>query len=450
MYSIFKDKTIILGVTGSIAAYKAPLLAREFIKSGANVKSILTDAAKEFVTPLTMTNITRNPVITDMFELNSQNEGAWHIDIAHNADVMLIAPCSATTLAKLANGICDNPLISVAIALPRHIPLIISPAMDSTMWLHPSTQRNIEQIKKDGAFIIPPSEGELSSGLIGPGRLPEITDIKNIVLDTLTNWFDLDRYKRNSGKIESTLSNISDDISSDILNAEIDLEELKKKSTYKDERLKGKKVLITAGPTYEKIDDVRYIANHSSGKMGFALAEEAAKFGAEVTLIAGPVSLQTKEEIKRIDVENADAMFEAVKENYKNMDIMILAAAVADYRPKVKFEGKIKKQITGTDMNLELESTEDILKFLGENKISSQKLVGFALESENEIDNGWKKLSEKKCDMIVVNSIHGEQSGFGGDDNTITLLMKNGNSEKFPPMSKKTCAQIILKQVYEI
>ncbi|MFH1049844.1 MAG: bifunctional phosphopantothenoylcysteine decarboxylase/phosphopantothenate synthase [bacterium] len=439
---IFKNRKILLGVTGSIAAYKSPLLVREFVKAGASVNVVMTESAKHFVTKTVLSNLSGNPVVCDMFDEALQDKGAWHIQLAHWCDLMLIAPCTATTIARLATGLCDTALSTLALALPKDNKLIISPAMDSTMWENPITQKNIQTLKQFGAFIIPPEEGELSSGLSGPGRMPEIDVIMKFIEDVLVNLPVILSPSKDEVKKKSEYNkNITTTNDSNESSDENDfLQEI-------GESLKGKKVLITAGPTHEKIDDVRFIGNYSSGKMGFALASEAKKAGAKVTLITGPVSLDTPEGVKRINVESASDMFKIVIRDFENSDVAILSAAVADFTPLQKQEGKMKKEDIGDLLTLELKNTDDILRNLGMKKKPGQKLIGFALESSNEISNGWKKLKTKNCNMIVVNSANKPKSGFGGDFNTITLLLRNGDSYSFEPMTKKRCAQEILKKI---
>lgn len=460
MIHVLKNKNIILGVTGSIAAYKAPILAREIVKIGGNVHCIMTESATQFTTPITMANITHNPVIINMFDKDTQQGGAWHIHLSHSCEAMIIAPCSATTIGKLANGIADNPLIAVALALPKTTPLLIAPAMDSTMWLHPATQRNVLTLSNDGVIIIPPEEGVLSSGLVGPGRLPEIDIIIDALANSFSGWLEFDKkikhpkFVKNNNSVQEVLAKpvetLEESVEKDAFNAELELEKLKKSMAVADKIYKGKKVLITAGPTLEKIDDVRFISNRSSGKMGFALAEQALKLGAEVVLITGPVNLKANPRIKRIDVETADEMYHAAKYEFTDSNIAILSAAVADYTPANPQKGKIKKHTTGDKMTLELSSTDDILASLGQVKLSDQILVGFALETENEIENAILKLESKNCDFIVVNSANKPRSGFDSDDNTITIIDKARKTNSYPPMSKSACAEVIFKKISEL
>jgi phosphopantothenoylcysteine decarboxylase/phosphopantothenate--cysteine ligase len=442
-----KNKKILLGVTGSIAAYKAPMLVREFIAQGAEVKVMLTPSASEFVTPMTLANISRQSVIMDMFSKETQTGGAWHIHEAHNCDVMLIAPASATTMGKLANGICDSALVSVATALPPEVPLIISPAMDSTMWLSPATQRNVEILRNDGCVIIPPTDGELSSGMIGPGRFPDFGVILNYVDEVLNEHkvryqtsvtYQKEVTERSTETLEESVEKVKWD-------TDYELEKLKQKQF--SEMLKGKKVLITAGPTREKIDDVRYISNHSSGKMGYAIAEKAKNMGAEVTLISGPVEINASLGIDVINVESADEMYEAAIAHSKDYDAAIFSAAVADYRPEKSFTGKMKKESIGDDYEIKLVKNKDILAEFGKIKSNEQYLVGFALETDDLIENAKAKLNAKNCNMIVANKANSEKSGFGGDFNTISILLKNGEIVEFEPMKKDKCAEKILFKV---
>lgn len=449
MIEIFKNKKIILGVTASIAAYKAPSLVRDIIKAGAHVNVVMTPTAKEFVAAAALASVSKNPVVTEMFDPSLQTGGAWHIELSHWADVMIIAPCSATTLSKLANGNCDNALSCVAVALPREIPLIIAPAMDYTMWMHPAVQRNAELLRSYGAILIPPAEGELASGLIGPGRLPD----NDILIAALENVFlgknVVDEKKNITDKlnksIEKPIETLDQSIDKDKWNAELELELLKKKAA-SGFSLNNKKVLITAGPTREKIDDVRFIANHSTGKMGYALADIVAEMGAKVCLVSGPVNISTQNKsIEIINVESAEEMYNETVSRFEKYDIAILSAAVADFTPEFPKEGKIKKNdLTNDGLSISLKKTKDILAFLGSIKTDNQLLIGFALESANEIEYGKEKLEKKNCDMIVVNSANKPDSGFGGDYNTISILTKSGLVNHYEAMPKTDCAKKIL------
>jgi phosphopantothenoylcysteine decarboxylase / phosphopantothenate---cysteine ligase len=404
---------LLLAVCGSIAAYKAPILAREFIKRGVEIRVVMTPSATAFASPLALQNLTHHPVAVEMFDERSQSGGSWHIHLARWCDAMLIAPCSAATLGKIAHGISDTALTLVALALPPEKPLFVAPAMDTEMWLHPATQRNLGIVAAFGANIIPPATGELASGLHGVGRLPEPEDIVRIVSEKL--------------------------------------------SARKD--LSGLHVLITAGPTYEAIDDVRFVGNRSSGKMGFALAGEAATRGAKVTLVSGPVALQTPPNVERIDVESAEQMYNAVMEREASADIVVCAAAVADFTPRVRHEGKLKKSSFEGAMTIELAQTRDILGTLGKQRQHRhartphhkphQIIIGFALEAANYEEYGRKKLVEKNCDMIVLNAANKVDSGFGGDNNTITLLSHDREQRSFPPMTKNECARVIMDAVEE-
>ncbi len=452
----FKNKKILLGVTGSIAAYKSAFLARELIRYEAEVRVIMTPSATQFITPLTFANLTKHPVAVEMFDEKAQQGGAWHIHLANWCDSMLIAPITASTLGKLANGICDSALVTVATALPRNKKLLLSPAMDSEMWLHPATQRNIEILKSYGCIIIPPAEGELSSGLTGPGRFPETDFIlselnKAIVNKNSSNEIDVEIETKKKDADDIQINTLQDAVEKDEWNSDFELSKLKDEIAGKEMNyLRGKKVLISAGPTHENIDDVRYISNHSSGKMGFALAQVAKDLGGEVTLVAGPVDLSTPKGVIRFNVKTAAQMHEAIISQFNEADIIIMAAAVADFTPKDSFYGKIKKHTQIGSLNLELIPTKDILMELGNKKRKDQILVGFALESESELEYGWQKLERKNADMIVVNSANKPQSGFGGDDNTITILTKSDEPKPFPPMPKTECAIAIYNSIRKI
>jgi phosphopantothenoylcysteine decarboxylase/phosphopantothenate--cysteine ligase len=473
MSEILKGKKILLGVTASIAAYKTPALVREFIKLGAEVKVIMTPSSEKFVSPMILSNLSLNSVITDMFDKSVMDEGAWHIHSAHWADIMLIAPCSASTLGKIANGICDNALCAVTFALSDEAPLVISPAMDTNMWTHPATQRNAKQAEADGAYIIKPAEGPLSSGLIGPGRFPEFSVIVESLRNALRNKEELIERKKKASLISPEYprygvedqskhsANASDEIKVEFvkkestiddikLNTELDLEKLKIKLNLSDDLstfYKGKKLLINAGPTYEKIDDVRFIGNYSSGKMGYAIAKAAEKLGAIVTLVSGPVSLTSPAGVTRINVESAFEMRDEVVYAFRENDIAILSAAVADFAPETRYEGKIKKQAAVDTMDLKLIKTPDILAELGKLKNNKQFICGFALESSNEVENAKTKLKNKNADMIVLNSANQPDSGFKGDNNTITIIDKFGEIKEYDTASKDVCAMFILQAI---
>lgn len=397
---MLKGKNILLGVTGSIAAYKSAVLVREFIKSGANVKVVMTPDSKEFITPLTLSTLSKNPVLTDFTE---GNQGVWnnHVDLGLWADVFVVAPASANTMAKMANGICDNLLL--AVYLSAKCPVFIAPAMDLDMFKHPSTQNNLKRLSSFGNIIIHPAHGELASGLIGEGRLAEPQEILNVVQEHLS---------------------------------------FKKK-------LQGKKVLVSAGPTYEAIDPVRFIGNYSSGKMGIAIAKKLFEQGASVTLVCGPVSIEIPEQIKTIRVTSALEMYKACTSVFKNMDAAVMAAAVADYKPLKAEEKKIKKRDKGVP-EIELEETRDILKELGRLKNKKQRLVGFALETNDEISNAKKKLKEKNLDFIVLNSLNDKGAGFKSDSNKITIINKNNKVINFELKDKNSVAADIVAELTKL
>ncbi|WP_312206036.1 bifunctional phosphopantothenoylcysteine decarboxylase/phosphopantothenate--cysteine ligase CoaBC [Epilithonimonas hominis] len=387
-----ENKKIIMGITGGIAAYKINYLVRDFVKAGAEVRIVMTKPTEDFVSPLTLSTLSRNKVYTDFYDENK----TWnnHVELALWADVMLIAPCTANTLAKIANGICDNFLM--AVYMSAKCPVIIAPAMDLDMYAHPAVTRNLNIIESFGHKIIPAEYGELASGLIGQGRLAE----PETIFRTVGNEF-----------------------------------------TDTDAAFAGKKILITAGPTFENIDPVRFIGNHSSGKMGFDLAKEAAKRGAEVTLISGPSSQKTDD--KNIDVyrvTSAQEMFDEVFKHYENTDIAIMSAAVADYTPKVKATEKIKKN--EQELTIELIKNKDILRTMGEKK-THQFLVGFALETQNEEENAKGKLVKKNLDMIVLNSLRDEGAGFANATNKIKIFTPT-EEQSFTLKSKEEVACDIL------
>ncbi len=398
------DKNIALGVTGGISVYKMCTVVRLLKKAGANVRVMMTQSATEFVTPLTFSTLSQEKVIVSLWPENkksSTKSSVKHIDIGLWADVMLVAPATANTIAHIAYGYAEDAVSSTVLAL--RCPLIVAPAMDLDMWENQATQDNLTTLRSRGYFIVPPDSGELASGLVGTGRLPEP--------ETLVQFVD--------GVIEKNPRD-----------------------------LKKKKILITAGPTHEPIDPVRFIGNRSSGKMGFALANAAALRGAEVTLVSGPVSLGTPKNVKRIDVETADQMHNAVMALAKKQDIIIMSAAVADYTPAVPSKEKIKKQNGG--MNIELRSTADILKSLGEKKGKKQVLVGFALETENELPNAQQKLHKKNLDLVVLNSTKDEGATFGTDTNIVTLIDSKGAVNKLPMMPKFDVAVEILNYIIKL
>lgn len=395
MESSVKGKHIVLGITGGIAAYKSVTLIRLLVKNGAEVQVVITPAGKEFITPVTLSALTGKPVISEFFTANT---GEWHshVDLGIWADLMVIAPATASTIGKMANGIADNMLVTTYLSAKEHI--MIAPAMDLDMMAHPSTLRNLETLRNDGVEIIEPAEGELASHLVGKGRMEEPENI----------FRHIERYFSGSRSMA------------------------------------GKKVAITAGPTYEKLDPVRFIGNYSSGKMGFALAEEFADAGAEVTLICGPVSLQTvNKAIKRIDVESAYEMLKASEEPFSKADIGIFAAAVADYRPENRADSKIKRE--GTDeLSIKLVKNPDIAATLASRKRPGQKFIGFALETDHEHENAVKKLKKKNLDAVVLNSLQDKGAGFGTDTNKVTILSANGEEKSYPLKSKREVARDII------
>lgn len=396
-----KGKKIVLGITGSIAAYKACSLIRLFIKAGAEVQVVITPAGKEFITPVTLSALTSKPVISEFF---SGRDGSWHshVDLGLWADAMVIAPCTASTLGKMAHGVADNMLITTYLSMKA--PVFIAPAMDLDMYRHPATQANLQTLRSYGNHIIEAASGELASHLIGKGRMEEPENI----FYTLESFFRLQ---------DATLNK-------------------------KD--LKGRRIMITAGPTYEKIDAVRFIGNFSTGKMGIALAEECATRGAKVELIAGPVGLKTKHpNIHRTDVTSAQQMYEVATTCFPTCDTAILCAAVADFTPSTITDRKIKREGSG-GMHLDLQPTQDIARELGRMKQKGQKLIGFALETDHEIEHAQGKLQRKNLDFIVLNSLRNPGAGFAHDTNQITLLFANGTRKDFGLKSKTEVASDIV------
>mgnify|MGYP000939679941 CR=1 FL=1 len=392
---MLKGKHIILGISGGIAAYKAVSLLRLFVKAGADVQVVITPAGKEFITPVTLSALSGHPVISEFFTANT---GSWnsHVDLGLWADAVVIAPATASTIAKMANGVADNMLITTY--LSAKAPVFIAPAMDLDMFAHPSTQRNLDWLRSYGNHIIEPASGELASHLIGKGRMEEPEQIFKVVADFLTRRKDME----------------------------------------------GKKVMITAGPTYEKIDPVRFIGNYSSGKMGYALAEECAERGAEVVLISGPVSIKAHHpSINVVSVESAQQMHDAALSAFADSDAAIMCAAVADYAPVVVAEKKIKREKDDIPV-IELKKNPDIAAALGKIKKPGQMLVGFALETDNEMANAQSKLERKNLDMIVLNSLADKQAGFGVDTNKVTIIEKDGTVYSYEVKPKKEVAADIV------
>ncbi len=399
---MLKGKKIVLGITGSIAAYKACYIIRGLIKAGAEVQVVITPAGKEFITPITLSALTHKPVVSEFF---SQRDGTWnsHVDLGLWADAMLIAPCTASTIGKMAHGIADNMLITTYLSMKA--PVFVAPAMDLDMYAHPSTQNNLDTLRSYGNIIIEPQSGFLASGLEGKGRMEE----PERIVEFLDNHF----------KQDATSSS----------------------------NLTGKKILITAGPTYEKIDPVRFIGNYSSGKMGFALAEECMRRGADVTLIAGPVSRSCSQSIRRIDVESCEEMYNAATEAFASHDAAILCAAVADFRPETTADRKIKRE--KDDLILKLCPTNDIAASLGKMKSKEQKLIGFALETNDEETNAKKKLKKKNLDFIVLNSTRNEGTTFRSDYNKISIISENGKID-FDKKPKADVAKDIVDEMEKL
>lgn len=392
-----QGKHILIGVTGGIAAYKTAYLIRDLVKRGAEVKVIMTEKAKAFITPLTLATLSKNPILVDFFD---PTNGAWnsHVSLGLWADAYIIAPATANTIAKMAHGIADNLLTTAY--LSARCPIFVAPAMDLDMYAHPTTQENISYLKGKGVNIIDAGSGFLASGLEGKGRMAEPEEISKFVAD----YFSASK------------------------------------------ELAGKKVLITAGPTYEKIDPVRFIGNHSTGKMGYALAEECAARGAQVSLVSGPVQIKAKHpNIQTISVTSAEEMYNAANEEFDSADICILCAAVADFKPETQADQKIKRE--KDDLVIRLKPTQDIAASLGAKKRENQIMVGFALETNNEAENAQGKLKRKNLDFIVLNSLKDANACFGYDTNKITIIEKNGNTQAFELKSKTEVAKDIIDKV---
>lgn len=391
---MLKGKKILLCITGSIAAYKSVILLRMLVKAGAEVKIIMTKGAVDFVSPLTFSTLSKNKVLIDLFD-----EETWanHVLLGRWADVMLIAPASCNTIAKMSNGLCDNLLL--AVYLSSSCPVLVAPAMDEDMWHHPATKKNIEVLRLNQNIILPVNKGELASGLSGEGRMAEPEEIFNYLVHYFSNQLSL----------------------------------------------KGIKALVTAGPTYEALDPVRFIGNYSSGKMGVAIAEELATRGAEVQLVLGPSEIEVDKNISIKRVTSASEMYDECMGKFDTYDIIVMAAAVADFTPEIKSKEKIKK--AGNEFSLKLLKTKDILSKAGEIKSEKQTLVGFALETNNEKENALEKLSKKNADLIILNSLKDQGAGFGYNTNKITIFDKRGKEYKFPKKSKKEVANDIVNTI---
>ena len=418
MVMSLKGKRIVLGITGSIAAYKSAILIRLLVKKGAEVQVVITPSGKEFITPVTLSALSGKPVISEFF---ATGDGTWHshVELGQWADLMIVAPATATTLGKMVNGIADNMLITTYLSMPPTVPVFVAPAMDLDMFVHPTTQRNLDRLKSDGVHIIDPGEGELASHLEGKGRMEEPENIVTMIED----YF-----------IHGVHHGAADKITRGYPETAHDGDK--------------KKILITAGPTYERIDPVRYIGNFSSGKMGFAIAEECAARGAEVLLIAGPTSLSIRHpNITRVDVESAREMLDAALQAFPDVDGAILSAAVADYRPQQARGEKIKRDEEGS-ITLSLLPNPDIAATLGKIKKPGQRIVGFALETTDEEANALKKLKKKNCDLIVLNSLKDEGAGFGHDTNKVTIISRDGTKRSFELKLKEEVAKDIVDATF--
>lgn len=397
MNDILKGKKILIGVTGGIAAYKIVLLTRLFKKQKAEVQIIMTEAAKQFITPVTLATLSENPVLT---QYANEETGEWnsHVKLGLWADLMIIAPATANTMAKMANGLCDNLLM--ATYLSARCPVMVAPAMDLDMFVHPSTTRNIQTLTSYGHLIVDAEEGELASGLVGKGRMAEPEHILEAVVDFFQPNEKLPLY--------------------------------------------GKKAIVTAGPTREKIDPVRYITNGSTGKMGYAIAEELRNQGAEVTIISGPVALSPPSSVNIVSILSAQEMFDAVNQEFEHSDIAVFTAAVADYTPSTVSDVKVKKK--EGNLQIDMKRTFDIAKTMGEKKSKNQVTVGFALETDNELENAKGKLIKKNVDFVVLNSLREKGAGFGHDTNKVSIVSE-GNVKELPLMSKKEVAKAIVKNI---
>jgi phosphopantothenoylcysteine decarboxylase/phosphopantothenate--cysteine ligase len=393
---VLKGKKILVGITGSIAAYKSVIFVRLLVKAGAEVKVIMTESAQDFVSPLTFSTLSKNKVLLNLFDEDNWNN---HVMLGRWADIMIIAPASCNTISKMANGICDNLL--QAVFLSSKAPVVLAPAMDEDMWHHPSTRRNIQKLKDDGVHVLPVYKGELASGLSGEGRMPEPEQLINFIEDFFISKKDFN----------------------------------------------GKKALVTAGPTHEALDPVRFISNASSGKMGIAIANELAQRGADVRLVLGPSNVKPSANVKIKNVISAEDMYRECMKDFESYDVIIMAAAVADYTPKTISDKKIKKESDA--FSLELVKTKDILFEAGKRKSANQVLVGFALETNNEKENALKKLRQKNADLIILNSMNDEGAGFGLDTNQVTIFDKSNKEHRFSVKSKKEVAEDIVNIIIQ-
>lgn len=437
--SPLSGKHIVLGITGSIAAYKSCLIIRALVKKGAEVQVVITPAGKEFITPITLSALSRHPVISDFF---SQRDGTWHshVDLGLWADAMLIAPCTASSLGKMAHGVADNMLVTTYLSMKA--PVFIAPAMDLDMYQHPSTQANINTLKGYGNRFVEPTSGFLASGLEGKGRMQEpdliVEELEHFFADPLKDM----TQEGAQGQEETTQKDTLDQEETTQKGAQ-DQERMTQETAQKGKMLPlaGKRILITAGPTYERIDPVRFIGNFSSGKMGFSIAEECRRRGAEVTLVAGPTALQCDAAIRRVNVESAQEMYEACLPAFDTADAAILSAAVADFTPEQKAESKIKRE--ADDLVLRLRPTHDIAKTLGQRKRPGQRLVCFALETNDEEANARGKLERKNADFVVLNSTRIPGTTFNADDNQIAVVTREG-VRSYPKKSKQEVASDII------
>lgn len=391
-------KRWILGVCGSISAYKSPLIVRELLARGCQVRVLMTESARQFVSPLVLQNLSQFAVPFQMFDPSQQSHGSWHIEWAHWAQGMLVAPASANCLARLSQGVAEDPVSLVGLSLPSTTPLLLAPATDSTMWANPAVQRNVRQLLQDGRLIHPPDSGPLASGHVGPGRLPEPS--------ALVGW-----------------------------------------ALSRSGPLSDQTVLITAGPTRERIDQVRYLSNFSSGKQGYALAQQAQELGAKVILVSGPVELPAPPGVELVRVESAQEMLEAVQARFACCQLAIFCAAVADFRPADCHAGKLKKEDCGPQLSLNLVRNPDILAWAGQHKGPQQTVVGFALEAQDAARHAEDKLRRKNCDWLVLNEVFQQEAGLGAEANRVSLLSRTGQWHHFETQSKRDCARSILETI---